>query len=150
MIAWMLAAALMAGPAKAQGGKSSEFSDAAISQRQAELDAAFSQVQVEADQEFQNSVAFHAKLKQERLDFERERLIARKNMLESLRGIPAAERKTVYERFHAADTRRRADFAKQAAAEKAAFRREFLGERQDAKRALKRRREALAEDHRKR
>jgi translation elongation factor EF-Ts len=148
MIAWILTAALIVGPARAQGGKSSEFSDAAIARRQTELDQAFSQVQLEADQEFQNSVAFHARLKQERLDFERERLVERKNMLDSLRGLPAGERKAVYERFHAAESHQRADFAKQVAVQKAAFRREFLGERQDAKHALKRRREALAEGHR--
>lgn len=132
-----LLALAAAAPAAAQGA--GDFSDAAIEQRKADLDRGFSQVQLEADREFQDSVAFHARLKQERLDFERERLTARKQLLDSLRGLPAARRKAEYERFHGEDILRRADFSRRVSAEKAAFRRQFLEERQDARREARRR-----------
>lgn len=141
----VLAAALVlawARPASARAqGAGGEFSDAAIEQRKSELDAAFSQVQLEADKEFQDSVAFHARLKQERLDFERERLTARKQMLDSLRGLPAGGRKAEYDRFHSDDARRRKEFAQRLSQEKTAFRREFLEERHEARREESRRRE---------
>jgi hypothetical protein len=129
-----LAAAVWAAPAAAQGGREGEFSEAAIEQRKRELEDSFQRVQVEIDREFQDSVAFHARLKQERLDFERMRMTARKQLLDSLLGLPAAQRKGEFDRFHAEDSRRRKEFTQRVAQEKAVFRRQFLEERQDAKR----------------
>ena len=147
MIVWGLVFLMWGAPARAQGGRV-ELSDAAIEQRKAELEGTFRAVAAEADQEFQNSVAFHTQLKDERLEFERRMITDRKNMLESLKGLSPADRKAAFERFHAVEAGKRRDFARRVSEQKQAFRREFLEERQDAKRALKRRRETLEQEHR--
>ncbi len=145
MIAWMLAAALAAG-ARAETGRTA-LTDAAIEQRKAELDQAYQEAAGDAEAEFRDSVAFHTRLKDERLDFERRLLDGRKAMLDSLKGLPSGRRQAVFDGFHVDEARRRQEFREHVAQLKASFRRKFLDERADAKRALKRQREALVEQH---
>ena len=135
MIAFALAAAV-------------SLSDSAVEQRKSDLDAAYRVVESEVDREFSESVAFHTRLKNERLDFERRLLADRKNMLDSLKGRDAGGRQAVYDAFHVSEARRREDFRSHEAALKQAFRRQFLEERHGAQRALRRRREDLQQQHR--
>lgn len=146
----MILAALLStgGTFAAAASARAELSDAAIAQRVSELDAAYHAAADEAEREFQQSVAFHARLKDERLGFERRLLDDRKGMLESLRGMPAAQRQAAYDGFHVDEARKRQDFRRHEMELKLAFRRQFLEERGDAQRALKRRRQALGDRRR--
>ena len=139
LIPLLAAAALAAGPV---------LSDDAAALRKMELDAAFRAVAAEADREFSQSVAFYARLKDERLAFERRQVDKRKALYDSLRGLDAARRKSVYEAFHLQENRERADFARRMKEQKAAFHREEQDGRDDARRGLKRRREAARDSHR--
>ncbi len=87
-----------------------DFSDEALERSSGELDSSLDVIRHEVEAEYSDSVKFEAKLKEERLEFERELLDKRRRFLESLRALPPDRRADAYRLFRLSQSQRRAEF----------------------------------------
>lgn len=92
------------------GSDPSDFSDPALEQEQRALDQSYRDTEREIDADYDDTLKFEARLKKQRLAFERELLDRRRQFLQSLESLPAGRRPEAWRLFKLEQEQRRREF----------------------------------------